>query len=104
MDFVVEEDKNEENEVLQAISRIRKQSEKVFKKIINTQVNFNECLNNNLLANNPNHKQHIEKHEQLIKKTCEFDRGIESIIQCDQNTIGKHVKDLKIKNVNEFKK
>jgi len=100
---VVEEETTDEHEILQAISRIRKQCGKVFKEMINTQVNFNEHLNNKLLANGSKHKEHIKKHELLIQNTCKFDRGIESLIQCDTKKLGAHVKDMEIKNVDEFK-
>jgi len=104
MAFDVEENSSQDNEILQAISRIRKKSDNIFKKIINTQVNFNEFLNHNIMTKNIHHKEHIRKHELLIEETCKFDKGIESILRCDKNTLEKHIKNLKIKNVNDFKK
>lgn len=89
----------------QTLSRIRQQSEKIFKKIINIQVSFNECLNSNLEINNSEKKNFVKRHTELIKDTCKFDRGIEAIIHYDKNMLEKHIeKELKIDNVEEFKK
>lgn len=97
MDFVIDDEKNQDDEVNQAISRLRQQSEKLFKRIINVQVGFNECVNNN--------PDIIKQHTKLIEKTCQFDRGVESIIRCDKDKISKNIeKDLKINNTDEFKK
>lgn len=105
MDFAIDMEKNQEDEVSNSISRFRQQSEKLFKKIINCQVGFNECLSSNLMTENVEKSDLIKKHTKLIEQTCKFDRGVEAIINCDKNTLEKHVeKDLKIEDINQFKK
>lgn len=76
----------------------------MLKEIINTQVDFNEHLNNKLLAHGSEHREQIKKHERLIMDTCKFDRGIESLIQCDMNRLGAYAKDTEIKDADEFKR
>lgn len=101
IDFTIDEGRNEHDEVSQTIARLRQQSEKLLKKIIHTQVAFNECLSS---TDNLENKEHLKTHINLIEKTCKFDRGVESIIRCNKNTLEKHIdKDLKIENVEEFK-
>jgi len=102
IDFTIDEGRNEHDEVSQTIARLRQQSEKLFKRIIHTQVAFNECLNS---TDNLENKEHLKNHIELIEKTCKFDRGVESVICCNKDTLEKHIdKDLKIENVEEFKK
>lgn len=99
MDFNVDEREEEHDEVSQTIARLRQQSEKLFKRIINCQVSFNECLTGNI-----ENKDHKNKHIKLIEKTCQFDRGIESIICCKEDKLEtKKTKNLKIESVEEFK-
>jgi len=102
MDFVIDQGRNENDEISQTLARLRQQSEKLFKNIIHTQVAFNECLSfTDSLENN----EHIKNHIKLIEKTCKFDRGVESVIGCNKDKLEKHIdKDLKIENVEEFKK
>lgn len=105
IDFVIDEEKDQQNEVSLAISRFRQQSEKLFKKIINCQVRFNECLNSSLMTENVEKSDLLKKHTDLIEQTCKFDRGVETTINFDKNTLKKHVeKDLKIENVDQFKR
>lgn len=105
VDFVPDEKKNQDDEVNQTISRLRQQSEKLFKQIINTQVGFNECLSSTLNKNNLEIEDHINTHIKLIEQTCKFDRGIESILDCNKDIFGKHIKkDLKVKSISEFEK
>ncbi|CAH1738935.1 unnamed protein product [Aphis gossypii] len=101
IDFTIDEGRNEHDEVSQTIARLRQQSEKLFKRIIHTQVAFNECLSS---TDNLENKEHLKNHIKLIEKTCNFDRGVESVIRCNKDTLEKHIdKDLKIDNVEEFK-
>jgi len=102
MDFTIDDEGDEDEEVNQTIARLRQQSEKLFKRIINTQVGFNECLNS---MDSLENKEHIKNHLKLIEKTCKFDRGVESVLRCNKETLEKHIdKNLKIENVEEFKK
>ncbi|CAI6347653.1 unnamed protein product [Macrosiphum euphorbiae] len=101
MDFVIDQGKNGNDEISQTLGRLREQSEKLFKNIIHTQVAFNECLS---LTDSLQNKEHIKNHLKLIEKTCKFDRGVESVIGCNNDVLEKHIdKDLKIDNVDEFK-
>ncbi|XP_060849776.1 uncharacterized protein LOC132928864 [Rhopalosiphum padi] len=101
MDFTIDEGRNEHDEVSQVIARLRQQSEKLFKRIIHTQVAFNECLSS---TDDLENKEHLKNHIKFIEKTCKFDRGVESVIRCNKNTLEKHIdKNLKIENVEEFK-
>lgn len=101
MDFTIDEETDENDEVSQTIAQLRQQSEKLFKKIIHTQVAFNECLS---LADNSENKEHKNNHLKLIEKTCKFDRGVESVIGCKKDTLKNHIdKNLQIENVEEFK-
>lgn len=103
VDFDVVEKNNQGDEVNQKIFSLRQQSEKLFKKIISTQVGFNECLSTNSMTNNLEIKNHLNTHTKLIEETCKFDRGVESILDCNKDTLAKHVKkDLKVKSVSEF--
>lgn len=102
MDFTIDHEKDENDEVSQTITRLRQQSEKLFKNIIHTQVAFNECLS---LTDNLEDNVHIKNHIKLVEKTCKFDRGMESVIGCNKDTLEKHIdKNLKIEDVDEFKK
>jgi hypothetical protein len=105
VDFDAYEKKSQDDEVNQTISRLRQQSEKLFKRIINSQVGFNECLNSGLNKNNLEIKDHINTHTKLIEQTCKYDRGIESILDCNKDKFGKNIKtDLKVKSISEFEK
>lgn len=102
MDFSTDHRRDENDEVSQTVTRLRQQSEKLFKNIIHTQVAFNECLS---LTDNLENKEHIKNHIKLIEKTCKYDRGVESVIGCNKDILEKHIdKNLKIDNVEEFKK
>lgn len=104
VEFDVNEKQDQVDEVSQTLSRLRQQSEKLFKRMINTQVGFNECLSNNLITNNLEIEDHIKTHSKLIEQTCKFDRGVESILDCNKDKLGKHVKkNLKVKSISEFK-
>lgn len=104
MDFVIDEGTNQDDEVNQSISRLRQQSDKLFKRIINTQVSFNECLTNNLVNESEN-KSHIQNLTKLIEETCKFDRGIEAVIRYDKNKLEESIgKKLEIEGINEFNK
>lgn len=103
MDFVIDEIKNHDAEISQAISHVRQQSDKLFKRIINTQVGFNECLNSSLMIENPEITNYVNKHAKLIEQTCKYDRGVEALIRCDKEELEKcYKKDLKIETVDEF--
>ncbi|XP_050424979.1 uncharacterized protein LOC126836049 isoform X2 [Adelges cooleyi] len=87
MDFPIESSRNEAEEVNQAISRLRQQSEKIFKQIIVSENN-----------------SHIKTHSKIIEETCKYDRGIDAIIRCDKDTLAKSVnKDFQPITVDEFK-
>jgi len=102
MDFVIDQGKKGNDEISQTLGRLREQSEKLFKNIIHTQVAFNECLS---LTDSLENKEHIKNHLKLIEKTCKFDRGVESVIGCNNEVLEKHIdKNLKIDNVDKFKK
>lgn len=104
MDFVIDERKDGEDELKQTISRFRLKTEKLIKSIINTQVEFNECLSSDIIDNLGN-KNYIEKHSKLVQQTCTLDRGIESVISCTKDKLENNIeKDLKIKNEDELKK
>lgn len=97
MNFDINEGKTKDDEINQAISRLRQDNEKLFKKIINTQIGFNECITND--------HYNIKKHYPLIEQTCKFDRGIQSIIRTDKDILAKSFgKDLKTESVDQFKK
>jgi len=102
MDFTIHQGRNDNDEVSQTLTQLRQQSEKLFKNIIHTQVAFNECLS---MTDNLENKEHIKTHLKLIEKTCKFDRGVESVICCNKDMLEKHIdKNLKIENIEEFKK
>lgn len=104
MDFVIDEESNQNDELNQELSIIRQQSEKLFKNIINVQVSFNECLNN-LEINDSEKKNFVKRHTKLIEDTCKFDRGIEAVVHCDKQLLENHIqKELKIDGVEELKK
>jgi len=105
MDFIIDDGKHKDDEVSQAISRIRQESDKFFKKLIDTQIGFNECLTNNPMENNPLSKSHINKHIKLVEEACKFDKGIEALLGCTKDNLENMIeKDLKIENVDDFKK
>lgn len=105
MDFVIDERKNCEDDLKQTISRLRLKTEKLIKSIINTQVEFNECLSSDMIEDNLGNKNYIEKHSKLVEQTCILDRGIESVICCPKDKLETNIeKDLKIKNEDELQK
>lgn len=103
MNFHFEEDKNLEAEINQTTIRLRDQTEKLFKRIKNTQIGFNECLTDDFMARD--NKQNLEKHFKLIEETCKLDRGLESVIFCNKDILNRNVKkDLKIKSEDQLKR
>lgn len=104
MDFTVA-DSEPNDEIDQALSNIRKVSNDVFKKLKNVQIGFNESLNSNAnMMETISKNDYMKIHEELIKQTCAFDKGIESVFRCDKDVLEKHLdKDLEINNVDEFK-
>lgn len=104
MDFTVA-DSGQNDELDQVISNIRKVSNDIFKRLKNIQINFNELLNSKAdMMETISKNDYIKMHEELIKQTCEFDKGIESVFRCDKDVLEKHLdKDLEITNINEFK-
>ncbi|XP_025199627.1 E3 SUMO-protein ligase NSE2-like [Melanaphis sacchari] len=101
MNFTINEEKDEDDEISQAITQIRQQSEKLIKRIIHAQVDFNEFLSS---TDSPENREYLKDHLKIIEKTCKFDRGIESVIRCNKDTLEKHIdKSLKIENIEEFK-
>lgn len=103
MNFNVQED-NEDNVVRQTTSSVRKNTSKIFQRLINVQTEMNELLNNDLLLN-ADKKTYITNHTKLIEDTCKFDKGLEAVIHCDKDKLKQSVQnDLKIESVAEFEK
>ncbi|XP_025192323.1 E3 SUMO-protein ligase NSE2-like [Melanaphis sacchari] len=101
MDLTINEEKDEDDEISQAITQIHQQSEKLFKRIKDVQVGFNECISS---TDSPENREYLKEHLKIVEKTCEFDRGIESVFRCNKDTLEKHIdKSLKIENIEEFK-
>ncbi|XP_050548966.1 E3 SUMO-protein ligase NSE2-like [Daktulosphaira vitifoliae] len=104
MNFPIDTVNNQFDEVNQAISRLRQQSEKVFKRIINTQVSFNEFLGTTCLSQSSGNKDLIKSHLKVIEKTCKYDRGVEAITRFNKETLVNHVdENIQVKTVEEFK-
>lgn len=57
-----------------------------------------------MLLDSSENSDYIKNHLKLIEKTCEFDRGIESVLCCDKETLARNVEGMKIESVDEFKK
>lgn len=106
MDFRIDEINDEDDvKLYEAMVRVRQQSEALFKNLINTQVSFNECLNDDLSIDPEEKKDHFKKHINLIEKTCKYERGVEPLFSCDKNLLKNKVENsLKVKNVSQFKK
>lgn len=105
MDFVINEEKDLKDEINKSIVRCRQQTEKLMKKIINTQVGFNECLSSSIVGVDLGNKNYKAKHYNLIEQTCKLDRGLESIMRCNtKDKLGINIEeDLKIENEDELK-
>lgn len=105
MDFVIDDRNNHEDEIKQTISRFRLQTEKLIKNIIISQVEFNECLSSDIIGDNLENKNYIEKHSKLVEQTCKLDRGLESLMSCPKDKLETSIgKDLKIENEDELNK
>lgn len=103
--YVDEPIDNDDPELYELMTRIRQQSEELFKNIITTQVNFNESINEDLSINLDEKKDYLKRHMNLIEETCKNDKDVESLFTSEKKLLDDKVgNNINIKNTDHFNK